>query len=471
MQYHQDAPSFGGGVTSTILHPIVLVAMILAILAMWALPRRRMLTVLLCTAFLIPLAQQIYLGGAHLFVLRIVIFGAWIRLIWMKVFSHQKIVSGGFHTLDKAFIVWAVFRASAFIIQFPSVGAVTNQIGFFWDVFGAYFLLRYLIQDLEDIRGAIRNLAWIAAIVSVSMLNEKLRSQNVFGFLGGVPLSPGVREGSIRAQGAFSHAILAGCFGATLLPLFFWLWRNGKSKILAGIGVLAATIITVTSASSTPLLVYVAVLMGICLWPIRNQMRLVRWGIVISLVALHLVMKAPVWFLINHVDLVGGNSGYHRAMLIDMFVRHFGDWWLHGTSAASTWGWDMWDLSNQFVAEGESGGLLTFLCFIAMVSISFGSIGKARKAVQGDLKKEWFMWLLGVTMFAHIIAFFGVSYYDHMQVSWFTFLAIIPVATAAQVFEPVPSLEGTAANPGLAMAPSPRRERKQLASANDGIRG
>jgi hypothetical protein len=58
-----------------------------------------------------------------------------------------------------------------------------------------------------------------------------------------------------------------------------------------------------------------------------------------------------------------------------------------------------------------------------------------------------------------------------MQVSWFTFLAIIPVATAAQVFEPVPSLEGTAANPGLAMAPSPRRERKQLASANDGIRG
>jgi hypothetical protein len=471
LQYHEDAPVFGGGLTETHLHPIVLVAMILAILALWVLPRRRMLSVFLCMAFLIPIGQELYLGGGHLFVLRIIILCTWIRLLWMKIISGEKIVSGGFNSLDKAFMLWAVFRASAFLIQFPSMGAVPNQVGFLLDVFGAYFLLRYLIQDVEDIRGAIRSLAWIAAILSVCMLNEKLRAQNAFGFLGGVPLVPVAREGSIRAQGAFSHAILAGCFGATLLPLFFWLWKVGNAKLLAGIGVVAATIITVTSASSTPLLVYMAVILGVCLWPMRKQMRPLRWVIVITLITLHLVMKAPVWFLINHVDLVGGNSGYHRAMLIDMFVRHFGDWWLHGTNAASTWGWDMWDLSNQFVAEGESGGLATFICFVAMISISFGMIGKARKAVEGDRQKEWFLWLFGVAMFAHVVAYFGISYYDHMQVSWFTFLAAIPAATASLAYEPVQNPEGTAANPGLAIAPSPRRERKQLASANDGIRG
>jgi hypothetical protein len=200
-------------------------------------------------------------------------------------------------------------------------------------------------------------------------------------------------------------------------------------------------------------------------------MRTVRWVFLSLLVACALAMKAPVWFLIARIHLIGGSTGWHRANLIDVFFRHFGDWWLHGTNAASTWGWDMWDLSNQFVAEGESGGLATFICFVAMISISFGMIGKARKAVEGDRQKEWFLWLFGVAMFAHVVAYFGISYYDHMQVSWFTFLAAIPSATASLAYEPVQNPEGTAANLGLAIAPSPRRERKQLASANDGIRG
>jgi hypothetical protein len=471
LQYHEDAPSFGGGITSTQLHPVVAVAMVLAIVALWVLPRRRMLSVFLCTAFLIPVAQELYVGGAHLFVLRIVILCAWLRLAWAKLFGGEKIVPGGFNALDKAFLLWAVFRASAFVLQYPALGAVTNQIGFFWDVFGAYFLLRYLIQDMEDFRGAMNTIAVVAAIVAVCMLNEKLRDQNVFGFLGGVPLVPGVREGSLRAQGPFSHAILAGCFGATLLPLFFWLWKSGGSKFLAAIGLAASTIITITSASSTPLLTYSAVLLAVCYWPLRKHMRALRWGIVITLVALNFIMKAPVWFLINHVDLVGGNSGYHRAMLIDMFVRHFGDWWLRGTTAASTWGWDMWDLSNQFVAEGESGGLATFVCFIAMICITFSTVGKARKAAEGDRKKEWSMWLLGVAMFAHVVAYFGISYYDHMQILWFTFLAAISVVMASLVAEPVPALDRAGVERGLARASSPRREKKQLAPANNGVRG
>jgi hypothetical protein len=90
---------------------------------------------------------------------------------------------------------------------------------------------------------------------------------------------------------------------------------------------------------------------AICFWPFRKGMRTFRWGLVAVLIGLHLVMKSPVWFLISRVDVIAGNSGYHRAMLIDQCIRHFTDWWLIGTNAAGTWGWDMWDLSNQFVAE------------------------------------------------------------------------------------------------------------------------
>jgi hypothetical protein len=90
----------------------------------------------------------------------------------------------------------------------------------------------------------------------------------------------------------------------------------------------------------------------------------------------------------------------------------------------------MWDTSNQYVAEGERGGLAAFVCFIAMISICFRRLGKARKAVEGDRAKEWFFWFLGAALFAHCVGFFGISYFDQSQISWFALLTMIVAATA-----------------------------------------
>jgi hypothetical protein len=59
--------------------------------------------------------------------------------------------------------------------------------------------------------------------------------------------------------------------------------------------------------------------------------------------------------------------------------------------------------------------------------------------VQGDRKREWFFWLLGVTLFAHVVAFFGIDYYDQMKFVWYVLLAMI-VATAAPATATVPVL-------------------------------
>ena len=71
-------------------------------------------------------------------------------------------------------------------------------------------------------------------------------------------------------------------------------------------------------------------------------------------------MKAPVWFLISHVDLVGGSSGYHHASVIDQFIRNFFDWWLVGTYDNGSWGWDMWD-SVQPVCAGRRIGRADYI--------------------------------------------------------------------------------------------------------------
>jgi hypothetical protein len=434
---------FGGGLSETLLHPVVLVAMIVSIIMVMVLPRKYVVVPFLFSAFLIPLGQEVFVAGMHFFVMRIIILFGWVRILWAKLSSQKEIAYGGLNPVDKAFTLWAVFRASAFMLLYLATGAIIHQFGFLWDAVGGYFLLRFLLRSEEDIDRAIKCFAVLAMILGFCMVNEQLSRHNIFGLLGGVRGVPEIREGRIRSQAVFQHPLLAGTFGATLLPLFLWLWKGGKSKSLAILGAVSSTVMAVTSACSTPLMTIGATIVALVFWPFRRRMRGLRWGIVIALVALHLAMKAPVWFVISHIDLAGGSSGYHRAMLVDQFIRNFREWWLVGTNSNQNWGSDMWDLTNQFVAEGETGGLATLICFIAMISLSFRRIGNARKAVEGDPKQEWYLWLLGTALFAHIVAFFGVSYFDQIQFAWFGLLAMISAATAPNpAAKTVPGYQG-----------------------------
>jgi hypothetical protein len=147
-------------------------------------------------------------------------------------------------------------------------------------------------------------------------------------------------------------------------------------------------------------------------------------------------MHAPVWWALEHIDLAGGSAGEHRAELIDNFVNHFGDWWLIGTSDNASWGYEMWDQSNQYVAEGEAGGLATFISFLALLCIAFKSIGKSRQFSARDRKEEWFFWLLGAALFTHTFAFFGISYFDQTRYSFYALLAIISVTSTTQTRQP-----------------------------------
>ena len=194
-------------------------------------------------------------------------------------------------------------------------------------------------------------------------------------------------------------------------------------------GLCGATAMVIASHASTSLSAYGASLVALGFWPLRKQMRLARWGLVAILVGLHLVMNGPVWSLIEHIDLTGGSSGYHRYLLIDTLIRHFGDWWLLGTRNNGSWGWQMWDTCNEFVAIAVTGGLLTLALYIMILKRSFAAIGNARKQVSGDRRQEWFLWCLGSCLFANVIAQFGINYMVHLLFVFFPLLAFISFVT------------------------------------------
>jgi hypothetical protein len=421
---------FGGGASGTVLHPLVAIALAVAVVLLFVWPRSRLVGPLFAMVFLVPFGQVLVLGGIHLTVYRMVILCGLARLAVTGRASQSGRLAGGFTSIDRIFTIWAVAYCVANSLQWMETQALIKNLGSLLDALGGYFVLRFAIADADDVLHAIQVFAVIAVIMAIFMTNEQMTHDNVFGMLGGIPRDVAVREGRARSCGAFEVYITAGVFGATLLPLFVWLWASGRSKVGACLGMLGGAVIAVTSNASTSLLACAAAIVAFCFWPLRKSMRAVRWVLVVSLVGLHLVMKAPVWALIARVDLTGSSSGFHRYMLVDGCIRHFSDWWLMGVKNYDTWGWDMWDLSNQYVAYALTGGLVTLAAFVLIISRSFGRLGTARKLAAGDAKQEWFLWCLCAALLAHVVAYFGIGYFDQMQFAWYALLAMISVAGA-----------------------------------------
>ena len=443
----------GGGATETTISLIAVFLLLTATVAILALPQKYVVVPVLLAVIMIPRGEVLVVAGCHLNPGRLISLVGLARLTWTKFPSGEKTWAGRLNSIDNAYFWCVACGAMAFVLLWRQMDAVINQAGIILGAFGMYYLLRALIRDEEDIYRVAKVFVVVVALNAFGMVYEQLANQNLFGMLiGGVDPIPLFRDGKIRSQGVFGHAILAGTFAATALPLFFMLWQCGKSKILAAIGVVSSVVMVYTCASSTPSISIVGGVMALCFWPVRKEMRKVRWAIVGILLIAQIFMKAPVWFLISHMEVVGASSGWHRAELVDVFIRHFFDWWLVGTKDAGNWGFGMFDTSNWFVAKGEVGGLLTFIFFIALISRSFGLLGKMRASVEGNSEREWMMWFLCATLFAHIIGFFGISYWDQNEWSWCAFLAIVCVATAP-ILKPKslkePHVEADLVSPGF----------------------
>jgi hypothetical protein len=99
-----------------------------------------------------------------------------------------------------------------------------------------------------------------------------------------------------------------------------------------------------------------------------------------------------------------------------------------GTKDYDTWGWDMWDLSNQYVAYALTGGIVALVSFVLIITRAYSQLGTARKSREGEPDEQWFLWCLGAALTAHVVGYFGIGYFDQMQFAWYALLAMISIA-------------------------------------------
>src|SRR5690606_8056447 len=225
---------------------------------------------------------------------------------------------------------------------------------------GVYLLFRILLRDLDDLWRAGRAMAWITIPIAVVMVAEWSSGWNAFSLLGGVRAQTAIRDGELRCMGAFAHPILAGTFGACMAPL---VWGLGRARRRLGaltiVGTASAVVIVLASGSGGPVMALAAAGAGWALWPWRQRLRQLRWTGLLAAVVLHFAREKPIWHLVGRATSLVGGTGWHRYRLMDAFVEHFDEWWLLGVAGTAHWGWGLQDVTNQFVANGVRGGLLT----------------------------------------------------------------------------------------------------------------
>jgi hypothetical protein len=173
------------------------------------------------------------------------------------------------------------------------------------------------------------------------------------------------------------------------------------------------------------------------LWLIRDRMKLFRIGVVTALVALALVMKAPIWYLMDRASSVTGGAGWHRSYLIDVAYRHLGQWWLAGMPLSATQEWFPYtlratggaDITNHYLVFGLDAGLVAMALLIALVVKAYSDLGKAmavaRRCGRRLRECELVLWGLGSMLTVHMLNWLAISYYDQFYVIWFLHLAII----------------------------------------------
>lgn len=409
------------GYNETVLNPYAFLFVILMAILLLFLPRRFAILPMVATACYITNMQRIVIAGLDFDMIRILVIIGVLRIFFRSEYYLLKL-----NIIDKTIICFVIISITTYTMLWETGGALINRIGWAYNIIGIYFIARIFIDDFDDIDRLIGSLIFFSIPIALSMVYEQTSGINPFSTFGGVPEFTMIRDGRFRSQGAFSHPILAGSFGASLLPLTFGYWIRKRSRIIFFIiGIVTSTVITITSASSGPFLAYLSGVMMLILWFFKKYMQSILWGILIGLIGLQLAMNSPIYALITRLGVVSGSTSDHRYRLIDSTIRNFNEWWLLGTKYTGHWGWGMQDVTNFYIRIAIDGGLLSLILFIAIIILCFRTLWLKVFKTENKLSIQKYVWAIGASFFTHIVSFYGVSYFGQIIFFWYMTLAII----------------------------------------------
>lgn len=407
------------------MSPLGLIILLILSGLVYSQPRQTAAVTLIAAVCYTTQGQVVNVFGVHLTAIRLILLAALIRLMSRKEWSQVRL-----NSVDRIFLAYAFSIAIIATLRVGTAAELIYRLGCLFDVLLSYFAFRCFIREERDILKILPSVGFLIIPFALCMVYESHSARNLFYVLGGVSEYSWIRDGHVRAAGAFRNPITAGAFGATFVMLFAGGWFAGLSARQALPGLIASALIAWSGRSSGPLLGLALGLVSLACWKVRRHTATIRWSLVALLLGMQLVMSAPVWFLIARAGDVFGGGGYHRAYLIDQFFKHFSSWWLAGTSDTGDWfpyqlADGNADLTNRFVMDGVDAGLIGAILSVWLVVACFKRIGLALRQRGNDPVTEKMLWTIGSTLVCTVGILFSVTYFDQMEVMWFFLLASI----------------------------------------------
>jgi hypothetical protein len=404
------------------MNPIAIYFVGICVLLILTLPKKYFIVPFLVGATFITLDQKVVIWGLDFTVMRVMLLFCFIRVVVRGEVKALK-----FNKIDRVLIYYVLASIVTYWLLWQTGDALITKMGFAYTVLGIYFIFRIYIQGINEIKLVLLWSFYITIALALFMLNEKFTARNIFYIFGGVPEYTYVRNGELRCQGPFLHSIMAGTFGATNFPLMVGYYKYFKEKtIILKLALISSVVVTFTASSSGAELTLMSSVLGLLMWKYRSKVQYIKWIMPLSILFLQVFMTAPVWFIIARLSGVVGGTGFHRARLIDQTIKHFWEWWLIGTKTTADWGFNLYDITNHYILIGVRGGIVSLVLFIWIFVLCFKSIGLLvadESSITVQLKI--LIWSFAVALFAHLVAFVGVSYFDQIIIYFYLLLAII----------------------------------------------
>ncbi len=393
---------------------------------------------ILCSICFFSLQHKLMLFDFDLPVARVVIMAGLIRIFLRSEISGIAIIK-----LDKAIILFTIVSFITFSLLYPTTNSIFLKIARIIDYTGTYFVCRTLIRNLDEIKAILKFQVFIICMLAITMIIENITFKNPLSSIFGAIDSSYIRDGRYRCKGMFLNSITAGIYGATSLPFVIGLLYTGRINLLYFlIGIGASLAIVYTGVSSGAIITFVFCLIGLLMWYFRSKINQICILSIVVLIALQLFMNAPIWYLFAKISTYIGGTGWHRAYLIDQAIAFFGDWWLIGTTYTAHWfpyvlsaHTNHADITNQFLQIGIDGGIISLILFAVIVIIAFRSL--SHPLVQLNNKQAFVIWVLGVSLFGHLVSFFSVSYFDQIANIFYLLLAMIATVNEQIVPKPI----------------------------------
>lgn len=409
------------------------ISIVLAVLVLTVRPRHAFV-IYIAALLWYPSFLAISIGTIDIMIGRVLV-----SVLFLRCLCDDKIRSRfKWSRLDK-WVAWSivVYIVIAIIVH-PAWSVLENRGGFLMDTWLAYMVARFIITDRPTLISIIKSVGIILLPLAILGCAEAISGWQPF-----VPLrryrpwnpvfgmtTVGSRWGITRAVGPFSHPVLfGGCF-VMFLPLLWYLRYQKKDwKTLSRFLSVVAVIGALSSMSAGPwIMVTVAVF---CLFMERHK-KLVKPAAIsfaVLCVFIQILSSTAFYYVFAKYGSKLGGAGMHRAILIDVAIRHLDQWWLIGTKGQDP-GWGHYlgmtwtDVTNEYILAGIRYGMAGVLVLCGVLTVAFKQIIVSyKKAVTPEMKSLY--WSLGSVLFAVIVVWTSISFFGQLISLFYVMLGII----------------------------------------------